>query len=454
MTELTIVATNEVTGEASDPFVTTLPVLPPSVGVTHWHVAPDGDDTAEGTADFPFRSPQEAVLRALPGDVIYLRGGVYDSSHGDEFIANISGSRGVRSGEPGAVITLRNYPGERPEITELDGVRINNISFWRIEGLAINGGHIGINERYSSNTHDIWIIGNEVYNYAFGPGGAALRSNPGVIKVDATGPASGSTFGAYNIFIEDNLVHDFTPDGVPWDQADAEHNGAFNIISCTWPRDSEHPCQTGLVEIRNNTVYNVPSFSYVKLSPSNTVVFEGNTIHHVQELGRWSPRHLVFERNIVYDVRSRTGARLRPNVRTSRVRFNTFVDMDQIFRLYGPVEGHEWTDNVFFGLVGTGPNGPSYVNIDPRNPDPLLAPFPANQNDRNCFITPDPNFIAHSNQGGGATLTLAAMQAMLGLEINSSVLIESDKTRVFADPDNGDFTLIGEAASQCSGRGA
>jgi len=418
-----------------------------------FYIAPDGDDGDLGTFDDPFRTPQNAVVLAGPGDVIYLRGGVYDASHGtivgdDTFIAHISGRDGASSGTSGDMITFRNYPGERAEITEVDGVRIVRVAFWRIEGLTINGGHIGINEVYGTNTHDIYVIGNEVFNYAFQSDGSTLPSNPGAIKVDSA-PDIDGRIGAYNIFIEDNIVHDYTPDDVPWDMANAEHNGAFNIISC---RLEGHTCLTGRVEIRNNTVYNVPSFSYVKYPMPGPVIFEGNIIHDVQELGRWAADEITFDGNTVYDIVGGLGARLREANDMITMRSNTFVDMEQIIRVAGSLSGHTIQDNVFFGFANTGDL--SYINIDWRNLGSTWGAFPGNQDDNNCFITPDANFIAHSSMNDGPTYTLQGMRDSLGLERNSTIIIESDKNNVFQNYTINDFRLNGSAATLCAGKGA
>ena len=432
-----------------------------------WYIAPDGDDGNAGTIAQPLRTPQNAVVQAQPGDVIYLRGGTYDQSHGTSvgtelFIAHISGNRaGVASGTADNLITFRNYPNERAEITQIDGVRINGVAFWRIEGLTINGGHIGINERFSSNTHDIYVIGNEVFNYAFRSNGANLQSNPGVIKVDANRPGFPDLEPAYNIFIVDNIIHDFIPNGVQWDDPApppgfAEHNAAITILACGNPVGSN--CLTRRIEVRNNTVYNVPSFSYVKLAMPGPVIFEGNTIHDVRELGRWAAEDIFFERNLVYDVLGGVGARLRSANNTVTIRSNTFVDNNMILRMAGSLSGHTIEDNVFFGFAATGgrSENPSYIKVDRRATEIVLGGSSVNQIDNNCFITPDPDFFAHTSQAGGTVFsyTLAEMRSILGLEVASPLIVESDKTNVFSNPANQDFRLIGAAAAQCTGKGA
>lgn len=65
-------------------------------------VAAGGDDAADGhSVDTPFRTLQRAVDEAGPGDVVWVRGGVYGSDV--EF---------RRSGEPGRPIVVESHPGE------------------------------------------------------------------------------------------------------------------------------------------------------------------------------------------------------------------------------------------------------------------------------------------------------------------------------------------------------
>ncbi|MDE5750820.1 MAG: right-handed parallel beta-helix repeat-containing protein, partial [Duncaniella sp.] len=76
------------------------------------YIAPDGDDTADGSMAHPWMNLQKAVNEAQPGDVIWCRGGRYHFTMRDG-----SGKLTVRikkSGSAEAPITIRNYPGEQP----------------------------------------------------------------------------------------------------------------------------------------------------------------------------------------------------------------------------------------------------------------------------------------------------------------------------------------------------
>ena len=66
------------------------------------YVATNGSDAADGRSpETPFRTLQRAVDEAGPGDVVWVRGGVYQSDV--EF---------RRSGEPGRPIVVESFPGE------------------------------------------------------------------------------------------------------------------------------------------------------------------------------------------------------------------------------------------------------------------------------------------------------------------------------------------------------
>ncbi|MCH5347198.1 MAG: hypothetical protein J1E63_08820, partial [Muribaculaceae bacterium] len=77
-----------------------------------YFIAPDGDDNADGSINAPWLNLQKAVNAALPGDVIYCRGGRYNFTTRDS-----SGKLTVRiknSGTADAPITITAYPGEHP----------------------------------------------------------------------------------------------------------------------------------------------------------------------------------------------------------------------------------------------------------------------------------------------------------------------------------------------------
>jgi hypothetical protein len=74
-----------------------------------WYAAPDGDRGAPGTLDEPWNlaTALSSTSPALPGDTIWLRGGIYEGSFTSELV-----------GAPDHPIVVRQYDGER---ATLDG---------------------------------------------------------------------------------------------------------------------------------------------------------------------------------------------------------------------------------------------------------------------------------------------------------------------------------------------
>jgi hypothetical protein len=125
---------------------------PPAAAATTLIVATSGSDTAPGTIDRPLKTIQKAVDLAQPGDVIAIRGGTY---------APTTNIKILKSGQPGRLITMTNYSGERVVI---DGEQLPNTpaplggsiprgdrgtihqeaSYWRIAGLEIVNGPYAI----------------------------------------------------------------------------------------------------------------------------------------------------------------------------------------------------------------------------------------------------------------------------------------------------------------------
>ena len=68
-------------------------------------VAPWGSDSGSGSWDRPFASLRPVAEVARPGDVVWLRGGVYDGSSQVYYSVSMSGTKD-------RPITLRSYPGE------------------------------------------------------------------------------------------------------------------------------------------------------------------------------------------------------------------------------------------------------------------------------------------------------------------------------------------------------
>ena len=84
--------------------VATLPVR--AFAAVNFYVATTGNDANPGTLQQPWRTIQKAANTAVPGGVVYVRGGVYH----ERVNINVSGSAAQ------GAITFRNYAGENPVI--------------------------------------------------------------------------------------------------------------------------------------------------------------------------------------------------------------------------------------------------------------------------------------------------------------------------------------------------
>src|SRR5215210_6107925 len=111
-------------------------------------VSLSGNDANAGTVAAPFRTINKASSVALPGDVISVRGGVYNAA------VSISAK-----GTATARITFRSYPGEK---ATLDGTGIGTsailVNLYKTEyvdftGFEVrNAPYIAVNARNSRST--------------------------------------------------------------------------------------------------------------------------------------------------------------------------------------------------------------------------------------------------------------------------------------------------------------
>ncbi len=167
-----------------------------------FYVATDGSDTYAGTKARPWASLQYGADQLEPGDTLYVRAGVYDQL----LDIRVSGAKG-------ALIKIRNYPGETPVIdgsgsTKPDGwaplIRIHNQSYVRIRGFEIRGQQsdlstvVPIGILVDGSGRNIELVKNVVHN----------------IETNATGDRNAHGIAVYgtaeeplrNILIDSNRV--------------------------------------------------------------------------------------------------------------------------------------------------------------------------------------------------------------------------------------------------------
>lgn len=108
-----------------------------------YYVATNGDDNNPGTIDQPFASWQKAVDMARPGDLVYIRGGVYRTSKTTGYLVNFTNKKG----SDGNYIRVWAYPGEKPILNMDDknltgytfGIYFFESDFIHLKGLRITG---------------------------------------------------------------------------------------------------------------------------------------------------------------------------------------------------------------------------------------------------------------------------------------------------------------------------
>ena len=94
-------------------------LLPLHLDAATYYVAKNGNDASSGTIDSPWYSLQRASSGLRPGDLVLVRSGVYH----ERFMPS-------QSGEAGAPIVYRAYPGEYVEIDGLPGGELNVVSIY------------------------------------------------------------------------------------------------------------------------------------------------------------------------------------------------------------------------------------------------------------------------------------------------------------------------------------
>ncbi|POS71695.1 pectate lyase L [Diaporthe helianthi] len=131
--------------------------LPAALAATYY-VSPTGSSSGTGTLNSPFASIQTAVDKAVPGDVITLRGGTYKPTK------NISIKK---SGTANAYYTLTAYGSESVIIDADRGVlHFEKASYWNVSKIELINGPYGVYLQDGNNnifdrisTHDNYETG-------------------------------------------------------------------------------------------------------------------------------------------------------------------------------------------------------------------------------------------------------------------------------------------------------
>jgi hypothetical protein len=93
------------------PILLLLICLGPRLSGKEIYVAKNGSDTNDGSFEAPYQTIAKASTQAFPGDIVYIREGVYEET-----------LKSTRSGSPGNPITYMPYNGEKVVISAMEAL--------------------------------------------------------------------------------------------------------------------------------------------------------------------------------------------------------------------------------------------------------------------------------------------------------------------------------------------
>ncbi|BEL04415.1 right-handed parallel beta-helix repeat-containing protein [Actinoplanes sichuanensis] len=134
-----------------------------------YYVAPNGSDSAAGTASAPWKSIAKAQSVAAAGDTVYLRGGTYTYTRATSACASRTARVDAitlnKSGTSGNPIRYWAYPGEKPVFDfsgMTDDCRIKGFdvtgSYLHLKGLEVRG--VPQNNDLNAESWGLWISGS------------------------------------------------------------------------------------------------------------------------------------------------------------------------------------------------------------------------------------------------------------------------------------------------------
>ncbi len=142
--------------------------LVPLTPATVYYVSPAGDDSNPGSEARPWRTIQHSANCLAPGEIVYVRAGVYHEA----VSVNVSGS------VEGGYITFRRYPGETPILdgtglsapVGVNAILIDSQSYITIQGFEIRNyttatpGQVPVGIRVTGSAHHIRLLNNRVHH--------------------------------------------------------------------------------------------------------------------------------------------------------------------------------------------------------------------------------------------------------------------------------------------------
>lgn len=308
-------------------------VLPVQVAAAiNFYVATNGDDANPGTLQQPWRTIQKAANAAVPGAVVYVRGGVYQ----ERVNVNVSGSAAQ------GYITFRNYPDEKPVVDGTGRVvpgvpnglfLVAGRSYLVIQGFELRNYKTatltrvpaGIYVRGSS--HHIRIRNNRIHHIAHNGKVAHDVDAHGIAVYGDNASQSinnltieGNELYALTLGSSESLVVNGNVDGFKILGNKVHDNNNIGIDAIGFEKVSSNPAtdqaRNGL--IARNLVYNIDSFGNpaygtdrsadgIYVDGGINIVIERNYVHHsnigielASEHQGKSTRNIIVRNNFIY----------------------------------------------------------------------------------------------------------------------------------------------------------
>jgi hypothetical protein len=240
-----------------------------------YYVSTSGNDSWNGTIDYPWRTIQHAANTVGAGDTVYVEGGTYNEQ------VNIT-----TSGSPGKYITFAAYSGQSATI---DGT---NISLGNWGGLVYIKGASYIN-----------FIGFNVVHSTFA--GIMVTSNYGRPRNYPS-----------NILIQNNSVNDTTSSGIytedgnyiTYDGNEITHAQTLAAVTSQY-NEIVDMVRTNNFEIKNNKIHDNNHFESIDVKEGSSLgSIHDNTIIPIQSAGIYIDSQGKNARNIdVYNNRIHDG---------------------------------------------------------------------------------------------------------------------------------------------------
>ncbi len=452
-------------------------------GANCFYIASNGNDSNAGTFAAPFKTFAPALNAATPGDFIYARGGTYNydnsmtTSGGRTFIA-LRGAN-VDNGTNTARITISNYPGETPYL-DFSDARFNNAyfailiwekSFWTIQGLDIKGGMVAFHSEMDGNeggdgalTHDIIIKNNNIHDRS-----VPANYNLGLIRI-----GRGDANGVWNIFIQNNQLHDYYLQGQTgvWNLSSHTSIAALSLMACE-QYVGINCGHTGYIEFSGNTVYNMPEGIFIKNPTTGITLIKDNIFYNINALSYNTKSNTEWTHNLIYNLGLQSEGVENTlwqlghdgdafplasplwawEGENTTFTYNTVIGLTGLLAISkGSGNVHH---NVFFGLSGGG-GRPAYISKINQYPDGSTEATSMLQNfesDYNCFITPTANFnmgFRHTS-AGYTSYNPTQARSTFGWDPNSVFITQSNPASIFINPASNNYNLINPAT--CPGMG-